>query len=350
MSGEEDGRAHPTRGGKNGRMKKAICCTLLALVLVMAGPQLALKLRAAVIDMIDHGASVNAQTAPVLATGTLDMMDATLYFRFGQTDVLGAEQTQLDVRRDETVARLIVEQLIDGPRAEREKLHGVFPQGTALISVNSEGSTAFVTLNRAFLGKPDGAPANWEDLTYWQEEAALRRRLAVQSIVLALTEDGRYQRVQFYVADSDDDLPARIEMAWFEPDITDGELVLSPCGRDESMLLTPNRAMNMILDAWQRRDWLTLYTLLDTQDASQMPSYSVFEAEMERLDVTLLTYALSAGSVDLTGKKATLVLDAQIRSRTGGDAQIIREAVPLSRVADNWSMTPETLRSLMVRD
>ena len=40
--------------------------------------------------------------------------------------------------------------------------------------------------------------------------------MAFESIVLALTEDGRYQRVQLYVAGSDDDIPQRIPLYWFD--------------------------------------------------------------------------------------------------------------------------------------
>ena len=98
-----------------------------------------------------------------------DMLDVTLYYRFADTDMLGMEQTQLDIRREETVAWRIVDGLISGPSITHERLNGVFPQGTELISVSGEDTTAFVTLSSAFLGRPDGAPADWEDLPAWQE-------------------------------------------------------------------------------------------------------------------------------------------------------------------------------------
>ncbi len=51
-----------------------------------------------------------------------------------------------------------------GPDAAHDRLSGAFPAGDDVISVQSEGDTAFVTLNQAFLGIPNGAPADWEDL------------------------------------------------------------------------------------------------------------------------------------------------------------------------------------------
>ena len=120
---------------------------------------------------------------------------------------------------------------------------------------------AIYRVNATSINIPTGAPADWEDLSVWQEEAALRRRLAVQSIVLSLTEDGRYQRVQLYVADNDDDIPRRIAMAWLDPSATDPSLVLAASPRDEKVMLTPGRALDMILDAWQKRDFAALYPL-----------------------------------------------------------------------------------------
>ena len=81
-----------------------------------------------------------------------------------------------------------------------------------------------------------------------------------------------------------------------------------------------------------------------------MPTLSAFEAEMKGIDVSLLDYAFSQGTVSYDGQIATLVLDAQIRSALGGDAQIIRESVPLVRWEDNWAIEMDTLRSLMIRD
>ena len=337
-------------------MKKAICCVLLTLVFFAI---FSFKI---VVDLgwlfsPEQGAQSGApvrENAPsyseqLASDGAQDTLETTLYYRFAQTQVLGAQRAVLDLRRDETVATLIVEQLIAGPDASHDRLGGLFPQGTQLLSATGDGTTAFVTLSSAFLGRPDGAPQDWEDLAVWQEEAALRRKLAAQSIVLSLTEGGRFQRVQLYVADSDDDLPRRIELYWFDAVQTQAGPVLGPCGRDETFLLTPELALEMMMDAWQRGDWAALYALLAQGDEG-LPSLSAFELQMQGIDATLLTYEVSGGSVSLDGRRATLVLDAQLRAGEGGDAQIIRESVPLTRVMDNWTMTPQTLLSLMVRD
>lgn len=338
-------------------MKKAIACLLLVLLLVAAlEPHVRERIVSGVSGLLarqeEPAEQERTQTfSQQLGSATRsDLLDVTLYFRFADTSVLGAQQAQIDIRREETIATSIVAHLLHGPDTAHEHLSHVFPQGTELISVTGEGATAFVTLSSSFLGRPDGAPADWEDLSEWQEEAALRRRLAVQSIVLALTENGRYQRVQLYVADSDDDIPQRIAMAWLDTSVTDPALVLAACPRDEQAMLTPSCALEMIMDAWQRQDWAAMYPLMaDTAD-DPLPTLSVFEAEMAARNVSLLEYSLTPGTVSFDGQSATIVLDAVVRARDGGDAQIVRESVPLVRVKDNWAMHAATLASLMIRD
>lgn len=338
-------------------MKKTLICLLLALVLVAAlEPHTRGRIAEKAAELLRQPQEpARTDGAPTFSqqlggASRTDMLDVTLYFRFADTGVLGAQRAQLDIRREETVATSIVQKLIEGPDIAHERLSGVFPQGTRVISVTGDGATAFVTLSGGFLGRPDGAPADWEDLPEWQEEAALRRRLAVRSIALALTEDGRYQRVQLYVAENDDEIPRRIAMAYMDTGVTDPALLLAACPRDEEAMLTPGRALEMAMEAWQAQDWAALYPLMADSPDNPLPALTVFETEMAGMGISLLSYSVSPGTVSFDGQSATLVLDAEIRSREGGDAQIVRESVPLSRVQDNWAMDIGTLRSLMIRD
>ncbi len=322
-------------------LKKGWICILLALVLLLL---VSLYTGKRTEEPTNHAPTFEQQLG---VQKKRSIMDVTLYFRFADTNVLGACSAQLDMRREETVASSIVRRLIDGPDAAHDRLRGVFPQGTEVVSVDSEGDTVFVTLNRAFLGRPDGAPFDWEDSTYWQEEAALRRQMAFQSIVLALTEDGRFQRVQLYLADSDDDLSQRIPVYYFDIQQTDPNVLLAACTRDEEAMLTPRRAMKMALSCWQKKDWEALYPLLQREDALTL---SAFEAQMREMDVTLLDFSVTPGTVSLDGQSATVVVNADIHSDLGGDAQIQRESVQLVREADNWTVSLEELMDLMIRD
>lgn len=333
-------------------MKKAIICSAAALALVFFAQPL-FEVCRTLVNKEKPAESPAAAQSPTFeeqlgVKQESSLLDVTLYFRFGETNLLGACSAQLDMRREETVAASIVQSLLDGPDAAHDRLIALFPQGTTLIGVASEGATAFVTLSEAFLGIPDGAPSDWEDSAAWQKEATLRRRMAFESIVLALTEEGRYQRVQLYVAGSDDDIPQRIPLYWFDQSATDINVMLAPCARDENAMLTPQRTLEQILEDWQKQDWGALYTFL--LRGEEMPTLSEFEEEMRQRDVALLSYELTSGTVSLNGETATVVLNAQIDAKDGGEAKLTRESVPLVRQDDNWCISRSTLESLMVRD
>lgn len=59
---------------------------------------------------------------------------------------------------------------------------------------------------------------------------------------------------------------------------------------------------------------------------------------------------MTSGTVSLNGETATVVLNAQIDAKDGGEAKLTRESVPLVRQDDNWCISRSTLESLMVRD
>lgn len=82
----------------------------------------------------------------------------------------------------------------------------------------------------------------------------------------------------------------------------------------------------------------------------ETPTLSGFESQMRETNVQLMTYESTSGTVSLDGQRATVVLDAAIHSDEGGDAQIVRESVPLIRQSDNWCVALATLESLMIRD
>lgn len=337
-------------------MKKALLSLLLAALFFAAGmPQVKRDAMDAVHSLLASGTQepLPMQTEPLFAQEAQparDEVDVTLYYRFAQTDVLGMERVQLEIGREEMDALGIVERLIAGPDAAYSRLSGVFPRGTDVYSVTETDDTVFITLSDDFLGKPDGAPEDWEDLAVWQEEATLRRWLAAQSIVCSLTEGGRYQRVQLYVAKEEGSVPRRIPLVYFDLQVTDASVVLAASSRDETAILTPQRALQMILDGWQRRDWETVYALLCADEDDQLPTLSAFEAQMSAANATLLTAEVSNGSVDASGKTATLMLDGAVRSPQSGDYRLIRQAVPLIRAGDNWAMRLGTLHKLMGRE
>ena len=124
-------------------MKKAIACLLLALGFVaVLEPHVRSWMVNGVSGLLDTREKPveERQALPFsrqLGSSTRsDMLDVTLYFRFADTNVLGAQRAQIDIRRDETIATGIIQHLLDGPNTAHEHLAHVFPQGTELISVS----------------------------------------------------------------------------------------------------------------------------------------------------------------------------------------------------------------------
>lgn len=188
-----------------------------------------------------------------------NLIDVTLYFRYGDTNLLGAVGAQLDMRREETVAQSIVEALLVGPDAAHDRLSRRFPTGDGSHLRAERGRYGVCYAEPRVSGHTERRARDWEDLEAWQTEATLRRRLAYESIVLALTEDGRFQRVQLYVAGGDDEIPQRIPLYWFDRSVSDTGVMLAACARDEQAILTPKSALELMLAAWQKQDWEALY-------------------------------------------------------------------------------------------
>ena len=109
------------------------------------------------------------------------------------------------------------------------------------------------------------------------------------------------------------------------------------------------RVLDRLLQSWQSREYAALYSML-TDGRETLPRWEAFEAKMHELDVSLLEYETTAGSVSFDGKRATLVLSARIRTPDGGDTVLTREAIPLRRERGSWVMNYDTLLSLMIRD
>ena len=88
------------------------------------------------------------------------------------------------------------------------------------------------------------------------------------------------------------------------------------------------------------------------ETGADVPTQDAFAAEtqMRETNVQLMSFECTGGTVSLDGQRATVVLDAAIHSDEGGDAQIVRESVPLIRQSDNWCVALATLESLMIRD
>jgi hypothetical protein len=266
-----------------------------------------------------------------------------------QTDYLAQEARVLDVSRDETVEQGIVNAILAGPSAASLELTQVFEANVTVSRVQrEENGMATVVFGQQFLNPPQGAPDNWKQHEYWGQEVPRRRRLALQAVTAALTENGRCSSVQYLVASTPGDVQGmRMMRALFEGDAegVNAATLMPPQTRPEEAILTPNAVLLAALDAWQRKDWPTLYLFLARTgtDGAPLPSETEFMNHAETVERSLLSYKVSTGTVGIDGATATLCVDLQVRREDGQTVDLARAPVPMARERDSWKLGCDTL-------
>ena len=195
---------------------------------------------------------------PVVAGLPASQQSATLWFRFGDEPYLASEAREIAFPQTEGFALALLRALIEGPSAAATELGGLFPQGTQVISVTQSGRVMFVTLSRHIMNGFADEPSNWRDQAKWAVEVPLRRTLAMQSIVATLTENGAVDAVVILVDQTragTDSL--RLRQGYYTLD--GNQALADPLIRDESLLLSPARTAEIILQCWQEGDFRRLY-------------------------------------------------------------------------------------------
>ena len=279
-----------------------------------------------------------------------DGTEITLYFRYQQTDYVSQETRYVEVARDETVAVRIVSALLAGPSASHLELTPVFAPGVTAQRVTVENDLLTVVLSESFLQPPADAPADWAQYAYWQQEVPRRRRLAAAALVNALTEGGRYARVQLLVASGPEDTQGeRVPRVLFYPEEKDATLLLPPLTRQEGTILTPQSALNAALSAWQRKDWLALYAFMlqGEQGEGALPPQNEFLARVSEAERALLAYRVSPGTVAADGAQATLCVDVQVMGKRGDKTELSQAPILMRRERDAWKLSYEALMYMM---
>jgi len=237
--------------------------------------------------------------APLVEKLPASTDESVLWFRYGEEGLLGSETRELTVSRTESLAEPLLRTLLEGPSAASIELQGLFPQGTKLVSVAQSEGVIFVTLSHHILNVYPDEPENWRESPYWAVEAPLRRKLAMQSIAATLTENCGVQRVIILVADSktaSDSL--RLKESYYL--LSDSAAAADPLERDESLLLTPTRTAEIILQCWQEADWTRLYRYIartDPATGAERPSEDAFREAVSALP-RLTDFTVSGGSMN----------------------------------------------------
>ncbi len=269
--------------------------------------------------------------------------EATLYFRYLDEPYLAPETRTITVSPSQPYELSLLTALLSGPGTRSSDLRALFPAGTRVRSTVTQGRTLFVTLSRQIMNRYADEPEDWPDDPAWAFEAPLRRRLCMQSLVATVTENCDVDQVQILVEQDGavtDSL--RLRQEYF---LDGGTGLVGPMTRDETMLLTPDVALDVALSLWRERDWLRLYRYLARHDpvtGDERVSYDDFVAKLESLPA-LTDYAFAGGSVQHGGARATYTLSASVMVSGGQTEEIGGRVIRLCREGGLWRVSLDQL-------
>ena len=225
---------------------------------------------------------------------------STLWFRYGDEPFLAPESRQVSPSPLKSYEQALVEALISGPGTAHTELTALFPQGTRVLSTHLQGRILFVTLSREIMDDFADEPDNWQSSKTWAAEVPLRRTLCMQSIAATITENCEVDQVVILVEQTSTATDSLRLRRQYYRDGSDASALADPLTRDESLLLTPRRTAEVILECWQSRDFARLYQYVartDPANGQPLTAQSAFVAEMNELP-HLLDFTLSGGSVE----------------------------------------------------
>lgn len=273
--------------------------------------------------------------APIAPQTLRSQETVTLYFRYLDEPYLAPESREISLAPDQTRETALLSALFAGPDVQSPELISVFPSGVKALSTVRQGRTLFVTLSASIMNPWPDEPADWQADPYWAQEAPLRRRLAMQSLIATITENCDVDTVQVLVEQSGyvtDSLRLR-ERFYLTTD--DASLLAEPLRRDDSLLLTPGNTLQVILTLWQTRDWTRLQRYLALNASADLTSLP-----------HLTDFSFTGGAISPDGQTATFTLDATLRSG-GTESAFTGRILRLRREAGLWRISPDQLTGWM---
>ncbi len=317
---------------------KHFACLLLTCALLLTGCM------AAPPDSLIRGGT-DGQS--LISASTAELAPAersvTLYFRYGSTAYLAPEQRLIQVQRNETLEKALVQALIDGPSAAASALTPLFPPGTEVLAVTTQGDTLFITLNDAFLGRYADEPGD-AAVGEWRTEGPLRRQLCLDSLAAALTETGLCVQTQVLVyRGAGQSTSMRLQKGFLTR--TADDALLPPLTRREDCLLTPYRTAFLLLSTWTAQDWAALYDLTAQEGGVSRPTEQT-AADAFAASRVLTGFTLSPGNVSYDGQTAVFTAELSLRG-TGLDETVSGYPLTLIREGGLWKMDYERLLAMM---
>lgn len=320
--------------------KRLLAAALLLLCVTLSGcASVALPFQNATATLVP---GTNPALPEAEAPASLNSREtATLYFRYLNEPYLAPENRMITHSPNRPFELALLTELLSGPGTRSAELTALFPEGTRALSTVLQGRTLFVTLSREIMNAYPDEPTTWQSDPAWREEVRMRRTLCMQSLVATITENCDVDRVQVLVEqDASGTGSVRLQARYFMEDPQSTELA-GPIFREESLLLTPATAIDVMLTLWQSRDWQRLYQYIALRDpvtGLDRVNYRDFVTAMVNQPI-LTDFSLSGGSVNRQGTQATYTLTATLMDHGGTQRQAEKRILRLWRENDLWRIT-----------
>lgn len=294
-------------------------------------------------------------SSPIVNTSSSDSfqsVEATLYFRFRESDKLASESRTITASTSESLEKKVIEALIAGPSSATTELSSLFSDQTQVINTIAQEDMLIITFSDDLLKRYSDQPDSWFENEYWQVEAPLRKKLAMDSLAASIIESFRYQRVQILVQSSlGEKASTRLQYSYYlDPSLPNGTVPV--LYYDLTNILTPYHSAQIILDAWQQKDWAALYpyvSIKDGLDLSLKPNYEEI-CDYWISASSLNQYTLSQASISDSGQQCSFSLKSEIHPTLEGPPQERTNALRLSKENGIWKVSFSDLGLLMGYD
>ena len=321
---------------KNKRKSIAILCLLLALSLALTG--CGRQYYGGITERTDGLASAYTQNILPESQNSAygQQVGATLYFRYLSEDMLAGVEQQFTVTAENTLEQLVVQALIDGPQDTQYQYNALINPETRLVSVKEQSGYLSITLSSEFLDRMG------QDIG----QEATRRRLGVLSIVNAVTAIGNYSRVLILIDENNTGNGERLtyaEAGWEDL----GDRTIEPMERDDSVIITPENVIDIVMSAIVEKDYerLEYYLAATDYDGAARPSSSAV-ADALASKASIVGYTLDgAATVSGDGSRAVVLLSITYVDAGGHTVQLTALPIRMLR-EDVWKVSFQALDAM----
>jgi len=264
--------------------------------------------------------------------------EVTLYFKYADENMLAGENRVIDVPVNERTEMAVLQEVFKGPNQDNIELQPIIPENATIIDVNETGEYLFVTLSKEFITESALAMTDPADAAAYAE-AKQDMDLAIYSIVDTLIELGGFSRIQILVDTNDSGRGERISLADLGEENPEGR-TLEPLGWNGTLLMTPENTVELLMQAFAKRDYETLYALIayKNADGSTKPSREEFTTYLSTQSSTMDEYEVLDSVVSSDAQSVIVAVSFTLKNQDGDTSAKDNIILQLRRERDLWKV------------